>query len=259
MLGAGLVVAAMGWPAWQGRAATEAPGSARRPVLVELFTSEGRSSCPPSETLLANLDAIEPIPGAQVTVLSEHVTDWNHQGWRDPYSLDSLTDRQKRYQVEFALTDVYMPHLVVDGTVPFALTDVYTPQMLADGAVQIVGTDGRKLAQVVSAAAAEPKQELTIDEASWDGDGVKFAISRERPAAGKSKTTLVAALAEDATQTSVKAGENAGRTLHKVAVVRVLKEIGSQVEDRGVLTLKLPSGDDKCAAGPLRLVVFLVD
>jgi len=237
-LGTSTVVLFAGWLAQKSVAATGPQGETRRPVLVELYTSEGCSSCPPADQLLAVLDASQPIKGAQVIVLSEHVTYWDHQGWRDPYSLDEVTDRQKWYNDEFGLSQVY------------------TPQAVVDGAVQVLGSDGPKLAQAVSAATADAKEDLAIDKAAWTGDGVSFVIRHGDLAAGKSKQALVAVLAQDETETPVKSGENAGKTLRNIAVVRTLKEFSSTTD--GVLTLKLP-GEDKHATGPVRLVVFAVD
>ena len=219
-------------------AETQAQPDAQRPVLVELYTSEGCSSCPPADQLLAALDALQPIQGAQVIVLSEHVTYWDHEGWRDPYSLDEVTDRQKWYDDEFGLSEVY------------------TPQAVVDGAVQVLGSDELKLAEAISAAKADTKEDLAIDAAAWTGDGVSFVIRHGDLTAGKSKQELVAVLAEDETVTPVKSGENAGKTLHNIAVVRTLRELNSTTE--GALTLKLPEGD-KHATGPVRLVVFATD
>lgn len=238
VLGASTVVLLVCWFELRSAAATGPQSESRRQVLVELFTSEGCSSCPPADQLLAALDATQPIEGAQVIVLSEHVTYWDHEGWRDPYSLDEVTDRQKWYDDEFGLSQVY------------------TPQAIVDGAVQVLGSDEQKLAQAVSTATADQKENLAIDNATWTGDGVSFVIRRGDLAAGKSKQQLVAVLAEDETVTTVKSGENAGKTLRNIAVVRTLKELNSTAE--GVLTLKLP-GDDKYATGPVRLVVFATD
>jgi hypothetical protein len=205
---------------------------------VELFTSEGCSSCPPADQLLAALDASQPIDGAQVIALSEHVTYWDHEGWRDPYSLAEVTDRQKWYDDEFGLSQVY------------------TPQVVVDGAVQVLGSDEPKLAQAVSAATADAKEDLAIDNPTWTGDGVSFVIRHGDLTAGKSKQALVAVLAEDETLTPVKRGENAGKTLRNIAVVRTLKELNSTTE--GAVTLKLPV-EDKHATGQVRLVVFATD
>ena len=241
MLGAATLILILGWFARSGAAANDAQTGSRRPVLVELFTSEGCSSCPPADGLLAKLDELQPVQGAQVIVLSEHVTYWDHEGWRDPYSLDSVTDRQNGYKFKFGLSDVYTPQAVVDGT------------------TQVLGSDGNKLLQTIQEAAAQPKAELAISVATWTGDGIKFKVHQAGASATKSRTALEAVLAEDVTVTAVKSGENAGKTLRNVAVVRELKEIGPGVDGDGEFSMRMPADETKGASGPLRLIVFLTD
>ena len=217
--------------------AAAASGPAQ-PVLVELFTSEGCSSCPPADALLARLDATQFVPGAQAIVLSEHVTYWNQLGWRDPFSMESMTERQQQYASHFGLGSVY------------------TPQAVVDGSAELVGSDAGAMSRAVAHAAQTPKQDLTIDAVSRAGDAVHFAVRSMEP----QRATLVAALAEDATVSTVQRGENAGRTLHHVAVVRVLKALGVDQADGRALELKLDSADGPAEQGrTLRLVVFLAD
>lgn len=214
------------------------PVSQRIPVLVELFTSEGCSDCPPADSLLGQLDSRQPIAGAQAIVLSEHVTYWNHDGWTDPYSLDAMTDRQEAYVKRFGLESSYTPQMVVDGT------------------SQFVGSNAKALISAVESAAKTAKQSLAIESARWDHGAAMFAIHGAVP----SGTNLFAVLAADATHQEVSRGENAGRILHHVAVVRVMKELGNDSADGRLL--KLTGGDLNRKGesdGPVRLVIFLVD
>ena len=234
-MGAAAVIAFAGLSAQPGTAAAANDNTARHPVLVELFTSEGCSSCPPADALLAQLDA-QPINGAQVIVLSEHVTYWDQEGWRDPFSLEAMTQRQKQYAWRLGISDVY------------------TPQAVIDGSAQLVGSNARGLQDAVTKAAAQPKEELKIADAQWTAGAVHFSV--RGGSAPNGKTTLVAALAEDSAQSSVARGENAGKNLRHVAVVRAMQEMGKDADDGRALTLK---ASEVSKDGPLRLVVFLAD
>jgi hypothetical protein len=218
--------------------AAVADQSRPRPVLVELFTSEGCSSCPPADALLARLDAQQGIAGARVIVLSEHVTYWDRLGWRDPFSLDAVTARQQQYADRFGLDSVY------------------TPQAVVDGASQVTGSDGPALKRAIEREADTPAADLAIQDATWSSGTVHFKV---RTISLASDATVTAALADDSAQSSVARGENAGRTLRHVAVVRAIRDMGKTALDGGELALKLPGESNVGKGTPLRLVVFLTD
>jgi hypothetical protein len=222
-----LGIAGMALP---GDAQTAGAGT---PVLVELFTSEGCSDCPPADALLERLDKEQSIAGMHAIVLSEHVTYWDRQGWRDPFSMDEMTERQQVYSARFGLKDVYTPQMVVDGT------------------VQFVGSNAQALLGALQAASERPKQQLSIETARWDHSAVEFSV-RGAVSPGE---RLVGVLAADATHTEVTRGENAGRTLHHVAVVRAIKDFKGDAMDGRPLKLESGSLPD----GQMRLVVFTVD
>jgi hypothetical protein len=192
----------------------------RAPVLVELFTSEGCSSCPPADSLLELLDQ-------RAIVLSEHVDYWDNQGWKDRFSSHAFTVRQEAYGREFGL----------DG--------VFTPQMVVDGAAQFVGSDGRRASGEIDRAAGRPKTAIHLERTR---SGVRVEI--HGPPNG---ADIMLAIADDSVSSQVTGGENKGRNLHHVAVVRDLRKIGS-IKRSGSFTrdVELPSG-----AAAQRVVVFL--
>jgi hypothetical protein len=225
-------------PLLSGQAATPSAPAQRVPVLVELFTSEGCSDCPPADALLAKLDATQPISGVQAIVLSEHVTYWNHQGWSDPFSFEMMTERQEDYGRRFGLDSNY------------------TPQMVVDGVEQFVGSNSRALVAAVEKEQKTPKQSIVIDGATWDHGAAQFSIRASVPTGAR----ILAVLAADSTHQEVSSGENAGRTLRHTAVVRVMRDFGADAGDGR--QLKLPGGpltQKTETAGPVRLIVFLVD
>jgi len=191
----------------------------RMPVLVELFTSEGCSSCPPADDLLARLDKAQPVPGAEVIALSEHVDYWNHLGWRDPYSSAEFSRRQAEYADAFR----------IDGN--------YTPQMVVDGQTEFVGSNQSKARDAILKASQTEKVavQLTATGDSSNAAKVSLRVRIENSPRVKSGDTaeVLIAITEDNLRSTVLRGENGGRSLKHTAVVRQLNVIGEIDSEAG--------------------------
>ncbi len=187
----------------------QAADSARTPVLLELFTSEGCSSCPPADQLLEVLDRTQPIAGVDLIVLSEHVDYWNSLGWRDPFSSSALTERQSNYASKLHLESVY------------------TPQLIIDGQSESLGSNAAKIKQAIEALARTEKAPLRIEALESQGKKSRIRISLQQwPAGETGRATLLLAIASNQMQSRVSAGENSGKQLTHVAVVRSLQSLG---------------------------------
>jgi hypothetical protein len=201
----------------------------RPPVLVELFTSEGCSSCPPADAALAALARDPALRSAEVIPLELHVDYWNHLGWADPFSAPEYTARQEEYA-----------HVLGgDG--------LYTPQMVIDGWVSGVATPG-SLRKGVEKAAAKGKARLEVLVASVR-PGLDVVV---RPPAGLSGRLRVV-LSEDRLSSRVERGENQGLTLAHAPVARLLVDDGPVSSEHHV-RLGLSAGWKR---DQLRVVAFV--
>ena len=170
-------------------------------VLVELFTSEGCSSCPPADRVLAQLEK-EQSNDAEIITLALHVDYWNYLGWRDEFSSAAFSQRQNGYAERFKIDSIY------------------TPQMIVDGQTEFVGSN---LAMARKAISDQAKNQKAVIEISNAGNKLKVKIS-DAPTHDDSYVWL--AIAEDDLKTNVKRGENGGKTLDHVSVVREMKLLG---------------------------------
>ncbi|MFA5910289.1 MAG: DUF1223 domain-containing protein [Vicinamibacterales bacterium] len=205
-------------------------------VLAELFTSEGCSSCPPADHLLETLLKEQPINGVYVVALSEHVTYWDHQGWRDPFGSNQLTNRQTSYGRGFNIESIY------------------TPQLIIDGVSQLVGSDAPRIEKALTDAGRVPKPKITV-AATWkDGEISMTASGPGVEAIGAAGAELWWAVAEDDLVVDVKRGENASRTLHHSGVVRLLRSSDvAKGAGRAAMTLPFKS---EAKREHLRVVAF---
>jgi hypothetical protein len=195
---AALFAVAIGFGTSAGRAA----GPATRPVgvaVVELFTSQGCSSCPPAEAVLGGLATAARADGRPVFTLAFHVDYWNRLGWADPFSDPAYSDRQQQYGQALKLDQIY------------------TPQTIVNGRTQFIGSDAAATDRAVAEALATPVSVQVTADVTPAGNGghtLRFG------AAADPGVRVHVAVVERGLRTSVKRGENAGRDLDQPSVVR---------------------------------------
>ncbi len=181
-----------------------APELARVPVVVELFTSEGCSSCPSADAALRVLETDQALAGVEVVALGQHVDYWNRLGWKDPFSSAAFTERQRGYAQHFGAGS-------------------YTPQAVVNGRYEFVGSQKGKLAETVLLAAQAPRATLALARAA---DGTLAVRVADVPA-GTQAADVVLALTESGLASQVGRGENSGRLLRHASVVRRLRTLGT--------------------------------
>jgi hypothetical protein len=209
MLLAAVVAAGVGAPG--------AHAQDKAPVVVELFTSEGCSSCPPADAFLGELAQR---PG--VVPLAFHVDYWDYIGWKDPYASPAFTRRQHDYKAALGL------HMV------------YTPQMIVDGRTDAVGSDRGDVEAAIRKAAAQPKLAISIEK---DAGGAYRVVVPAAGAPAGGQATVWLALFDSEQETRVARGENGGRTLKEYNIVREWRKLGTWNGDALALPLDIAMDD----------------
>lgn len=210
----------------------------RVPVLVELFTSEGCSSCPAADTLLESLQREQPVEAAQIIPIGFHVDYFDHAGWKDAFSSSAFTERQRNYSQKFGGPD-----------------SVYTPQMVVGGREAVEGTDGTLVRRAIASAAATAHLPVRVTARSAGG---RARLTFELPAApaNAEKIQVLWAITQDGLSTVVKRGENGGRILHHIAVARRLQVLGGLGRQMALVERELEI-DRRWGRTGLKAVVWL--
>jgi hypothetical protein len=184
----------------------------RRTVVVELFTSEGCSSCPPADAALSELVLRQPVAGVEVLALGEHVDYWDRLGWRDPFSSVTHSIRQSDYDAHV-----------------FHRNEVYTPQLVVDGRLERVGSDISAVQRAITQAAQAPKAAVDVSVLRANGRDLHVDVRVDVPPSLTliDSADVLIAITEDNLVTEVRRGENGGRTLRHSAVVRTMTSVGT--------------------------------
>jgi hypothetical protein len=195
-------------------------------AVVELFTSEGCSSCPAADETVARLLSKNM---ENVYILAYHVDYWNRLGWKDPFSKAEYSQRQSQYATKFELNSVY------------------TPQVIVNGSAEFVGSDEDKLKNTVENNLAKPGGQVIALSATKSNNlvSVNYDIN------GSEAVLLNLALVQPEATISVKRGENGGRMLHHVNIVRALKTVDAK--GKGSVTLDIP---DELKGVTLQLIAY---
>ncbi|MEM9351676.1 MAG: DUF1223 domain-containing protein [Planctomycetota bacterium] len=197
------------------------PQSNAPPVVIELFTSEGCSSCPPAELLAAEINRIARDQGLPVYALEMHVDYWDRLGWKDPFADAAFTARQRRYATLLASNRLY------------------TPQMVVNGRVEFVGSDAKR-ARAAILAELEAKPAVSI-HLQVHRTGRSWQVSGQTTG-HQDGDSVVAALVLPKASSAVATGENAGRRLKHTNVVLTLGETPLAASGDFGVTLRLPEG-----------------
>ncbi|MBS2017574.1 MAG: DUF1223 domain-containing protein [Deltaproteobacteria bacterium] len=208
------------------------------PVLVELFTSEGCSSCPPADAVLAKLERTQPVAGARIVPLGLHVDYWDRLGWTDPFASAKISARQRGYAG------------LGSGS--------YTPQAVIDGRAETVGSREAATLRLIAEAAKRPHASIAIEVTKRDEQIGAYDIAIRAgalPADAAGDAELVATLTQSAARVAVTRGENGGSTLEHTAIARELVTLGPAPREGGAAkaSLRAPVG---VPARELTVVVF---
>lgn len=194
-------------------------------AVVELFTSEGCSSCPPADRLLSELIEESRREGTRVLALAYHVDYWDRLGWPDRFADPAYTDRQRAYVKALGARNLYTPQMVVSGTAEFT------------------GSDGERARREISEALKGPVSApvtLEVNRAEGGAITVRYSVMLPESVDMVSNASLHVALVENGLATEVKKGENAGETLRHDGVVRALTTVKPGNVVHGTVELKPP-------------------
>ncbi|CCD92677.1 conserved exported hypothetical protein [Bradyrhizobium sp. ORS 375] len=195
--------------------APSAAAASDRPVVIELFTSQGCSSCPPANAYLNEMVRQR----RDVLPLAFHVTYWDRLGWKDPFSLPAATDRQARYGSRFG-----------DGS--------YTPEIVVDGLTSHVGSNRAEVGPAIDRAKGARITAAAIKLAR-NGDKLTVEVGGGE---GRGRVLLVGF--DHQHETSIRRGENGGRTLEELNVVRSVRALGDWSGTALRLNEPVPEGED---------------
>lgn len=187
----------------------------RTPVIVELFTSEGCSSCPAADKVLATLNRNQPVENAEIIALSQHVDYWNRLGWKDPFSSSQFSNRQNGYAGFFGKSEVY------------------TPQMIVDGTRELEGGNAGKALKAIGETAKIAKGDVLIAVEKLENNTAQLKIKIENlPKLSKNDQSIaLLAITEDDLSSNVTRGENSGSELAHVAIVRSMHNVGNVLQE----------------------------
>lgn len=203
--------------------------AAPRPVVLELFTSNGCSSCPPAYELLRDLQARPPVDDVQLILLSQHVDYWNRLGWVDRYSSADFTQRQRDYA-----RDV------------FGSGRVYTPQLVVNGSDEMVASRRNEVRAGIKRAAGAAHLGVTVDTRPADDGSIDVTARVERGQID-APASVWFALTQNDVVSHIGAGENRGRKLIENGVVRTLRRVGdhpANSDSASTYSARLPSPPD---------------